>query len=50
MRAPGARCSRTVTGEVAGVRVEAVCERREPKDFLLMNRGFHWVNEYPFNR
>lgn len=39
-----------VTGEVAGVRVEAVCERREPKDFLLINRGFHWVNEYPFNR
>ena len=39
-----------VTGEVAGVRVEAVCERREPKDFLLMNRGFHWVNETPFNR
>jgi hypothetical protein len=24
--------------------------RRQPKDFLLMNRGFRWVNEYPFNR
>ncbi len=21
-----------------------------PDNFLLMNRGFHWVNEYPFNR
>jgi hypothetical protein len=19
-------------------------------DFLLLNRGFHWINEYPFNR
>ena len=19
-------------------------------DFLLINRGFHWINEYPFNR
>lgn len=24
--------------------------RRDKKDFLLMNRGFHWINEYPFNR
>jgi hypothetical protein len=20
------------------------------KTFLLVNRGFHWVQEYPFNR
>jgi hypothetical protein len=39
-----------LTGEVAGARIEAVCERLEAKDFLLMNRGFHWVNETPFNR
>ena len=39
-----------VTGELDGARVEAVCERRDPQDFLLMNRGFHWVSEYPFNR
>jgi hypothetical protein len=25
--------------------------RRQPDDkFLLINRGFHWVNEVPFNR
>jgi len=24
--------------------------RIDPQDFLLVNRGFHWVNEYPFNR
>jgi hypothetical protein len=39
-----------VTGEIAGARIEAICERRDPQDFLLMNRGFHWINEFPFNR
>jgi uncharacterized membrane protein YphA (DoxX/SURF4 family) len=39
-----------VTGEIAGTRIEAICERRDPQDFLLMNRGFHWINEFPFNR
>jgi len=39
-----------VTGEIAGTRIEAICERRDPQDFLLMNRGFHWINEVPFNR
>ena len=24
--------------------------RVNEKDFLLLKRGFHWVNEYPFNR
>ncbi len=22
----------------------------DPEEFLLVNRGFHWVNEFPFNR
>jgi uncharacterized membrane protein YphA (DoxX/SURF4 family) len=22
----------------------------DPKKFLLLSRGFHWINEYPFNR
>ncbi|MFM7050537.1 MAG: hypothetical protein ACKOYN_00180 [Planctomycetota bacterium] len=39
-----------VSGEVEGSRIEAVCTRRSPKDFLLRNRGFRWVNEFPFNR
>ena len=39
-----------IGGEVAGARIEAVCARMEARDFVLMNRGFHWVNEYPFNR
>jgi hypothetical protein len=25
-------------------------KRTDEKDFMLMNRGFHWINEYPFNR
>ncbi|MEM7187141.1 MAG: hypothetical protein AAF466_10825 [Bacteroidota bacterium] len=23
---------------------------KKKEDFLLLNRGFHWVNDYPFNR
>lgn len=39
-----------LSGELAGTKIDAVCERLDAKDFLLMNRGFHWVNEFPFNR
>lgn len=39
-----------VRGTIEGVSVQATCERREPGDFLLMNRGFHWINEFPYNR
>ena len=24
--------------------------RKDRSDFRLTNRGFHWINEYPFNR
>ena len=24
--------------------------KKNREDFLLLNRGFHWVNDYPFNR
>ena len=24
--------------------------RTDENDYLLMNRGFHWINEYPYNR
>jgi hypothetical protein len=30
------------------IRVELI--RRDEKEFLLLKRGFHWINEYPFNR
>jgi hypothetical protein len=25
-------------------------KRVDPSKFLLVNRGFHWINERPFNR
>lgn len=25
-------------------------QRKGPEDFLLVNRGFHWINERPYNR
>lgn len=31
----------------------AVCirlQKKTDKDFPLMNRGFHWINEFPYNR
>ena len=37
-------------GSLAGEPVRARLRRRDPGTFLLLNRGFHWVNEYPFNR
>ncbi len=30
--------------------LKIVFKEKKKKDFLLANRGFHWVNEYPFNR
>ncbi|PHN07707.1 hypothetical protein [Flavilitoribacter nigricans] len=30
--------------------VAIVFKRLDKSDFLLLNRGFNWVNEYPFNR
>jgi hypothetical protein len=24
--------------------------RDDEKEFLLTTRGFHWINEYPYNR
>ncbi len=37
-------------GELEGHQFEARMHRRDPATFRLTNRGFHWVNEYPFNR
>lgn len=40
----------TFDGDLGGHRVHALCHREPIPKFLLTNRGFHWVNEYPFNR
>jgi hypothetical protein len=40
----------TFKGELDGHQFEARMHRRDLSTFRLLNRGFHWVNEYPFNR
>jgi uncharacterized membrane protein YphA (DoxX/SURF4 family) len=39
-----------LSGLFDGDSIRVTLRRRAPSDFLLVNRGFHWVNEYPFNR
>jgi|SRR6185312_1001219 len=40
----------TLDGTFAGHRVQASLHHTARPKFLLESRGFHWVNEYPFNR
>jgi hypothetical protein len=40
----------TLEGIYEGGKVRARLRRVEAPDFLLRSRGFHWINEYPFNR
>jgi len=40
----------TMDGTLGGHQVHALCHSEPIPKFLLTNRGFHWVNEYPFNR
>ena len=37
-------------GSYEGQEIEARLRRVENPQFPLSSRGFHWVNEYPFNR
>ena len=37
-------------GTLDGQKVRAKLRRADSPEFLLINRGFHWINEYPFNR
>lgn len=37
-------------GTVDGKKIQARLKRMDESEFLLVNRGFHWINEYPFNR
>ncbi|WP_439489675.1 hypothetical protein [Algoriphagus sp.] len=30
--------------------MDITATRKKKSDYLLMNRGFNWINEYPFNR
>lgn len=37
-------------GTMDGKKIHATLQKSEMRDFLLTTRGFHWINEYPFNR
>jgi uncharacterized membrane protein YphA (DoxX/SURF4 family) len=39
-----------VAGPFDGHEVQARLRRTEPPEFPLVTRGFHWINERPFNR
>ncbi len=39
-----------LTGTIKKDSVSILCDIRSAKDFRLMKRGFHWINEYPYNR
>jgi hypothetical protein len=40
----------TIEGTLDGRRIRARMRRADAPAFLLINRGFHWINEYPYNR
>ncbi len=39
-----------LAGTLDGKKIQARLRREAKPDFLLVDRGFHWINEYPFNR
>ncbi len=40
----------TLAGDFDGRPLRARLRRADPSRFLLTSRGFHWINESPFNR
>jgi hypothetical protein len=47
---PGPETRARLTGTVEGRAVDATIVRHDPGEFPLMQRGFHWISENPFNR
>ena len=39
-----------LSGKFQGDSIYVVMQRYDEKRYLLINRGFHWINEVPFNR
>jgi hypothetical protein len=39
-----------LAGEMDGKKITAKLKKIELNSFLLNNRGFHWISEFPFNR
>lgn len=42
--------SLSLDGKIGTENIHVTLKRKDPNEFLLINRGFHWINEYPFNR
>ncbi|MEA2339798.1 MAG: hypothetical protein QOE82_3805 [Thermoanaerobaculia bacterium] len=40
----------TIDGNLGGKTIHAMTHREPIPKFLLTTRGFHWINEFPFNR
>ena len=40
----------TLDGSMGGHPIHAELKRVDLRKFTLVNRGFHWINEYPFWR
>ena len=40
----------TLAGVLNGSQMTARLRRTDERKFLLTDRGFHWINEFPFNR
>ena len=40
----------TLDGEVDGRKVHMQLQLLDRSKLLLVSRGFHWIQEYPFNR
>ena len=39
-----------LSGKANGKQLEVTLHKLKREDFLLINRGYHWINEYPYNR
>ncbi len=39
-----------LVGDLGGVAFSLRLRKMEESEFLLVSRGFHWVNDFPFNR
>ena len=40
----------TLDGTIGNQKIQALCHREPVPAFRLTTRGFHWINEFPFNR
>jgi hypothetical protein len=40
----------TIDGELGNRKIHTLAHREPMPKFLLTTRGFHWINEFPFNR